>query len=57
MTAMLKSAFQGCETINAYVGIPHMGPIKNYWVEAPFGINYAEATRIPPRRQGETDEN
>jgi hypothetical protein len=50
MTAMLKSAFQGCETINAYVGIPHMGPIKNYWVEAPFGINYAEATRIPPRR-------
>ena len=50
MTGMLKSAFEGCETINAYVGIPHLAPIKNYWVEAPHGINFTEATRIPPRR-------
>ncbi|CAD8207800.1 unnamed protein product [Paramecium octaurelia] len=57
MTGMLKSAFEGCETINAYVGIPHLVPINNYWVEAPHGINYTEATRIPPRRTGETDEN
>jgi hypothetical protein len=57
MTAMLKEAFQGAEDINAYVGMPHMDPISHYWVGSPYGINYSEATRIPPRRVGETDEH
>lgn len=57
MTGLLKSVFQAAEVVNAYVGIPHLQPIKHYWVDPPLGINYSEATRIPPRRPGETDEN
>lgn len=39
------------------MGVPHLQPIKHYWVDPPLGINYSEASRIPPRRPGETDEN
>lgn len=57
LAAMLKRSFQAAETVTAYVGMPHLIPMQHYWVEPPVGINYAEATRIPPRRHGETDEH
>ncbi len=56
MTAMLKEAFQAATSIVALVGVHHFNPIQRNWVEAPHGINYSEATRIPERLRGETDD-
>jgi hypothetical protein len=56
MTAMLKEAFQASTSMLALVGLPHYNPILQYWEPAPYGINYTEATRIPDRIRGETDE-
>lgn len=52
MTAMIKEAFQATTDMIAFVGIDHWRPIQNYWVGAPHGINYAEATAIPERLEG-----
>jgi hypothetical protein len=49
MTAMLKEAFQASTDMLAFVGIEHWRPIQQYWVGAPHGINFSEATRIPDR--------
>lgn len=40
----------------SYVEMAQWTPIQRYWQPAPYGINYTEATRIPDRLRGETDE-
>lgn len=55
-TAMLKEAFQCSVNMLAYVEMPQWQPIQRYWQPAPHGINFSEATRIPDRIKGETDE-
>lgn len=57
LTAMLKEALQACTSITAFVGTHHINPIKSYWVPPPNGINFSEATRVPDKIQGETDED
>ena len=47
MTALLKEAFQAAMQVACVVGMEHWRPIQEYWVGAPHGINFAEATRIP----------
>ena len=56
MAAMLKESFQAATSIVAYVGIHHFLPIDHHWEGAPQGVNIAEATRIPERILGETEE-
>lgn len=56
MTAMLKEAFQASTSIVAMVEMHHYSPMISYWEPPPHGINYTEATRVPPRVPGETDE-
>ena len=53
---MLKRAFTGAQNIAAFVGVHHTKPIQNYWLPPPDGINYTEASRIPDRLPGETDQ-
>jgi len=57
MTAMLKESFQAATSIVAFVGLNSFVPIKEYWEGAPYGINFTEATRIPDRIRGESDED
>ena len=57
LTAMLKEALQACTSINAFVGSHHIFPVKSYWIPPPNGINFSEATRIPEKITGETDED
>jgi hypothetical protein len=42
--------------IVAFVGAAHLNPIQRYWIGSPNGINWSEATRIPERLRGETDD-
>ena len=56
MTAMLKEAFQAATNVVAMVGAHHINPIQRYWEGPPSGINYSEATKIPERIRGDTDE-
>ena len=56
VTAMLKESFKAAERTAAFVGAPHFYPLQRYWVGPPAGINYTQATYIPPRIKGETDE-
>ena len=56
MTAMLKESFQAAVSIVAMVEMPNYNPIIDYWQPPPHGINFTEATRVPPRIRGETDE-
>eukprot|EP01016_Furgasonia_blochmanni_P055040 TRINITY_DN9140_c0_g3_i1.p1 TRINITY_DN9140_c0_g3~~TRINITY_DN9140_c0_g3_i1.p1 ORF type:complete len:320 (-),score=66.94 TRINITY_DN9140_c0_g3_i1:120-1079(-) len=57
MTALLKESFQAATCIVAMVGIHHFNPVQRYWQPPPHGINYEEATKIPSRIRGDTDEN
>ena len=57
MTAMLREAFQAATCIVGYVGLSSLIPIKEYWIPPPHGISFSEATRIPERMSGETDED
>jgi hypothetical protein len=54
---MLKEAFQASVEMLACVGIEHWRPMQEYWVGAPHGINLTEATRVPDRMEGESDED
>lgn len=36
--------------------MPQYMPIQHYWQPAPYGINFTEATTIPTRIRGETDQ-
>lgn len=56
MTAMLKEAFQASTNMLAIVGVHRYNPIQRYWVGAPHGINYSQASTPRPRIRGETDE-
>ncbi|KAL4452933.1 hypothetical protein ABPG74_002498 [Tetrahymena malaccensis] len=56
MTALLKDTFQAAQQITAVIGMHHLNPIQQYWEGPPVGINFTEATRIPDRIRGETDE-
>ena len=56
MAAMLKESFQAATSICAFVGAHHYVPIQKYWVDAPYGVNIYQATRIPERISGEKDE-
>jgi hypothetical protein len=56
ITAMLKEAFQSCNTTAAFVGASHYIPIQRYWVGPPSGVNYTQATFIPPKIPNETPE-
>lgn len=56
MTAMLKEAFPAASQSAAFVGTPHYIPIQRYWVGPPSGINYTQATYIPPQIPNETPE-
>ena len=56
LTAILKEAFQAATEVTAFVGLEHWSPIQSYWVGAPKGINFWEATSVPERMEGETDE-
>jgi hypothetical protein len=56
MTALLKESFQAATSIVGFVGINHFNPIQRSWEPAPRGINFTEATNIPDRIRGETDE-
>jgi hypothetical protein len=40
----------------AIVGVHRFNPIQRYWVGAPHGINYSQASTPRPRIRGETDE-
>ena len=42
--------------VAAFVGVHHINPIQRYWQAPPLGINWSEATRVPDRIRGETDE-
>ncbi len=57
MTALLKESFQSSISMVSFIGTHHVNPIKSYWVPAPNGINFTEATRIPDRKPEETDED
>ena len=56
LTALLKEAFPASGITAAFVGAPHYVPIQRYWVGPPMGINYTQATYVPPRIPNETDE-
>lgn len=56
MTALLKETFQATTSVVAFIGAHHINPIQRYWEGPPLGINWSEATRIPERISGETDE-
>ena len=56
MTAMIKEAMRAASTTAVYVGTPHYIPIQRYWVGPPGGINYTQATNIPPKIPNETPE-
>ena len=56
LTAMLKEAFPAANQTAAFVGAPHYLPIQRYWVGPPAGMNYTQATYVPPRIPNETDE-
>lgn len=56
MTAMLKEAFQAATSVTAFVAAHHYVPIQKYWVDAPYGVNFTQATRVPERITGEKDE-
>ena len=56
LTAMLKEALPSSSITAAFIGAPHFIPIQRYWVGPPSGVNYTQATFIPPRIPNETDE-
>lgn len=56
LTAMIKEVAPASRLTAAFVGAPHYVPIQRYWVGAPSGINYTQATYVPPRIPNETNE-
>lgn len=54
LTAMLKETFPAVDQTVAFVGAPHFVPIQRYWVGPPSGVNYTQATHIPPKIPNET---
>ena len=56
LTALLKEAFASSNMTAAFVGAPHFIPIQRYWVGRPSGVNYTQATHIPPKIPNETNE-
>ena len=56
LTAMLKEAFPAANQTAAFVGAPHYIPMQRYWVGPPAGINYTQATYVPPKIPNETEE-
>ena len=56
LTAMLKEAMPAATTTSVFVGAPHFVPIQRYWVGPPAGVNYTQATHIPPPIPHETVE-
>jgi hypothetical protein len=49
MTALLRNVMQASNACMAFVGMPHMRPIQNYWQPPPHGVNFTQATKIPKR--------
>ena len=56
MTALLRNTMMAANTCVAFVGNPHWVPVQNYWQPPPHGVNFTQATTIPPRIKNETDE-
>jgi hypothetical protein len=49
MTALMKDVLKAVNSMVAFVGNPHFVPIQRYWIPPPHGINFSNATKIPPR--------
>lgn len=49
MTALMKEILKAVNSMVAFVGNPHFMPIQRYWIPPPHGINFTQATKIPPR--------
>jgi hypothetical protein len=56
LTAMIKETAPATSTTAVFVGAPHFIPIQRYWVGPPGGVNYTQATHIPPKIPNETPE-
>mmetsp|Transcript_13895 Transcript_13895/g.13883 ORF Transcript_13895/g.13883 Transcript_13895/m.13883 type:complete len:209 (+) Transcript_13895:621-1247(+) len=56
ITTMLKETFPAGALTAAFLGNPHYIPIQRYWVGPPMGINYTQATYVPPKIPNETEE-
>lgn len=56
LTAIIKESMRATTTMATFVGAPHYIPIQRYWVGPPGGINYTQATQIPPKIPNETPE-
>lgn len=56
MTALIKNAAVQAHSTLAFVGQPHLLPIKKYWIPPPEGINFTQASEIPERIVNETNE-
>lgn len=57
MTALLKNTAVVAHSTLAFIGLPHLLPVKKYWTPPPEGINYTRATEIPDRLSNETNED
>jgi hypothetical protein len=57
VTALLKEAFPSAMQTAAFVGAAHYVPLQRYWVGPPAGINYTQATQVPPKIATETEED
>ena len=56
LTAMIKEVMPAASTTSVFVGAPHFVPIQRYWVGPPAGVNYTQATHVPPPIPHETVE-
>jgi hypothetical protein len=56
LTAMIKETMRAATTTAVFVGAPHYIPIQRYWVGPPGGVNYTQATNIPPKIPNESPE-
>lgn len=57
VTALLKEVFPSAMQTAAFVGAAHYVPTQRYWVGPPAGVNYTQATQIPPKIIAETEED
>ena len=56
IAALLKRVLQAASSVLAVVANPHFVPVQHYWQPPPGGVNFTQATKVPPRIPGETPE-